>query len=426
MMRQASQTAPSINRFRSGTEFKWPLVQMGDVVTLHYGKGLTEGSRRPGPVPVYGTNGRTGWHDTALASGPTVILGRKGMGNLGVEWCEGPFWVIDTAYYTSFREDVVPRFFYYFANYVGLNHLKDGTSNPSLTRETFSRQWFPLPPIHEQQRIASLCAALDDKVELNRQTSETLEAMAHTVFKSWFVDFDPVLAKVEGRDPCGINAQTAALFPSSFQDSSLGKIPKGWGVGTLNDLVQLSHDTLSPREYANEVFDHYSIPAFDTGRWPTEEAGIQIKSNKAVVPLDAILLSKLNPRFPRVWMPLVGGPRRSIASTEFLILTSKAPMSREYVFCLFNSQTFLDIFESLVTGTSGSHQRVKPEFLLAMQAVVAPLQVIDSFTQLVVPMLAKSSVNLRQSRTLSSLRDTLLPKLISGELRLKEPAKVLS
>lgn len=125
MKPEISRPDRSINRFRADTEFQWPLVEMSEVVTLNYGKALKEDVRRSGAVPVYGTNGRTGWHDTSLGHGPTVILGRKGMGNLGVEWCEGPFWVIDTAYYTSFREDVLPRFFYYFTNYVGLNHLKD-------------------------------------------------------------------------------------------------------------------------------------------------------------------------------------------------------------------------------------------------------------------------------------------------------------
>jgi len=393
---------------------------MGDVVTLHYGKALTEGMRRPGPVPVYGTNGRTGWHDTAFASGPTVILGRKGMGNLGVEWCEGPFWVIDTAYYTSFRDDIVPRFFYYFAHYVGLNHLKDGTSNPSLTRDTFSRQWFPLPPIHEQGRIASLCGGLDDKIELNRRMNETLEVTAQAIFKCWFVDFDPVRAKADGRQPFGMDAETAALFPDSFQDSSLGKIPKAWRAAKVSELVKLNRDTLNPGDYPDEVFDHYSIPAFDESRWPAEESGIQIKSNKTVVPPGAILLSKLNPRIPRIWIPPTNGSRRSVASTEFLVATPELGVSREYIFCLFSSQAFLDVFETLVTGTSGSHQRVKPEFLLRMQAVIPPPQIIDKFTRFVGPLLLKHMADLVESRTLASIRDTLLPKLISGEIRVTE------
>src|SRR3954470_15037394 len=164
----------TVNGFPSSTVWRWPLVEMEEVVSLHYGKALTEGDRRPGEMPVYGTNGRTGWHDTPLE----VILGRKGMGNLGVEWCDEPFWVIDTAYYTRFSSSVLPRFFYYFTSYVGLNHLKDGTSNPSLSRDTFARQWLPLPPIEEQRRIVSTLGAIDDKIDLNRRMNETLEAMA--------------------------------------------------------------------------------------------------------------------------------------------------------------------------------------------------------------------------------------------------------
>lgn len=408
-----------IHKFGPSNKFRWPLVRMSDAVTLHYGKALTETVRRPGPVPVYGTNGRTGWHNRALGNGPTVILGRKGMGNLGVEWCEGPFWVIDTAYYTSFGEGVEPRFFYYFTNYVGLNHLKDGTSNPSLTRDTFSRQIFPLPPIDEQRRIARLLGDLDERIELNRQMSETLEAMARAIFKSWFVDFDPVRAKAEGRQPFGMDAETAALFPDSLQHAGLGQIPRGWRVGKLNEVLSLTRDTVTPSAVRGEEFDHYSIPAFDEGGWPKQESGEQIKSNKFLVPAGAVLLSKLNPRFPRVWMPIVSKTNRSIASTEFLVAVPQKGFSREFVYSLFGSPEFQAGFETLVTGTSGSHQRVKPEFVLAMDTIVPSPQCLDCFSRVAAPFYAKAANGLSESRTLSAIRDALLPKLISGDIRVK-------
>lgn len=294
-----------------------------------------------------------------------------------------------------------------------------GTTVHGIRQSELRRVQLPVPPFKEQRAIAHILGTLDEKIELNRHMNETLEAMARAIFKSWFVDFDPVRAKAERRQPFGMDAETAALFPDSFEDSSLGRIPKGWKGGQVSQLVELTHNTLNPGEYPNEIFAHYSIPAFDESRWPAEEAGIRIKSNKTIVPRGAVLLSKLNPRIPRVWMPPVDTSRRSIASTEFLVATPKGSASREYVFCLFNSQAFLDVFGTLVTGTSGSHQRVRPESLLAIGVAIAPPQVWERFTKLVAPLLSKEAANVAESRTLGTVRNTLLPKLMSGEIRLK-------
>ena len=197
----------------------WPLVPARDLFKLTYGRALTARDRRPGNVPVYGTNGRCGTHDTALFGGPGVILGRKGQGPLGVEWSRGPYWVIDTAYtLTPVREDVELKYAYYLLKFIGLNHLKDGTSNPTLSRETFGAQALPLPSEPCQRAVAHVLGALDDKIELNRRMNETLEAMAGALFKSWFVDFDPVRAKMEGRDT-GLPQDIADLFPDRFVDS---------------------------------------------------------------------------------------------------------------------------------------------------------------------------------------------------------------
>ncbi len=164
------------------------------------------------------------------------------MGPLGVEWCNGPFWVIDTAYYvTKNRRDLDLKYFYYLIKYVGLNHLKDGTSNPSLSRDTFNSQLLPLPTPGEQKLIAGVLGSLDDKIDLNRRMNETLEAMARGLIKSWFVDFDPVRAKMEGRQPVGIDAETAHLFPESFEESLLGLIPSGWRPCSWGDVITLEY-----------------------------------------------------------------------------------------------------------------------------------------------------------------------------------------
>ena len=269
----------------------------------------------------------------------------------------------------------------------------------------------------EKNIIVKTLGSLDDKIELNRRMNETLEGMARALFQSWLVDFDPVRAKLDGRQPVGMDAETAALFPAAFQDSPLGPIPMGWEVGTVNDIAVFSRDSINPGDCPDESFDHYSLPAFDEGRVPKVELGSAIMSNKLVVTAVSILLSKLNPHIPRIWLPALGGVNRAICSTEFIVACAKAGTSREYLYSLFTNTYFSSIYGTLVTGTTGSHQRIKAESVLAMNVVFPPPEIIRAFTNVAQSLFAKMNRNIDQSRTLATLRDTLLPKLLSGELR---------
>ena len=227
--------------FTQSTDWPWPLVRSRNLVSLNYGKALLGGNRNLGAVPVYGTNGRCGWHDDALVEGPTVILGRKGQGPLGVEWCSSGCWVIDTAYYVTPRTSEIDlRYFYYVVKYVGLNHLKDGTSNPGLSRETFGDLLIPVPPIAIQHAIAELLTDLDYKIELNQKTNRSLEAIARAVFKAWFIDFLPVKAKIVGATKFqGMPRFDFERLPAELVDSDMGPVPGGWQVTPLSKLIEL-------------------------------------------------------------------------------------------------------------------------------------------------------------------------------------------
>jgi type I restriction enzyme S subunit len=301
--------------------------------------------------------------------------------------------------------------------------LNVGAVFDSLKCADIPRFELHIPPLEEQRAIAHILGTLDDKIELNRRMNETLEAMARAIFKSWFVDFDPIRAKAEGRQPSGMDATTAALFPDSFQDSPLGKIPKGWGLGKIREFLRLSREAVNPGECPDEVFDHFSIPAFDEGRLPKTEKGAEIKSNKFVVAGGAVLLSRLNPRFPRVWLPSPKSTRRSVCSTEFLVAYPYGSGTTEYLYGLFTSDPFLAEFVTLITGTSSSHQRVKAEFLLEMDSVIPDKHVVNRFSKDARHLLARAAANLEESRTLAAIRDALLPKLISGEVRTKDASE---
>lgn len=276
-----------------------------------------------------------------------------------------------------------------------------------------------LPPIEEQRAIGELSNIIADRLRLLRQINATLEAIAQALFKSWFVDFDPVRAKAEGREPEGMDAATAALFPSEFEESELGVIPKGWRAGTFGEIALQSKGSVSPLNSPEVEYDHYSLPAFDTGLMSARELGEAIKSNKTPVPNGAVLISKLNPHIPRVWFTGKVRPN-AVCSTEFLVWTPVDGVSAEYIFCLAASTPFNASMRQLVTGTSNSHQRVKSEYLTAIAAVVPPREITSAFGTLASPLLQRVLENRSTAQSLFQLRDTLLPRLISGKLRLPE------
>ncbi len=273
-----------------------------------------------------------------------------------------------------------------------------------------------LPPLETQKAIAHILGTLDDKIELNRRMNETLEAMAQALFKSWFVDFDPVKAKMEGRQPEGMDAETAALFPDKLVESELGLIPEGWQVGSLKKVATLETTTVKPFNEPGRTWEHYSIPAFDTDKLPLNETGGEIKSNKYAVPPNCVLASKLNPQFPRVWLPKVQRTESAICSTEFMPFVPKESSDRPFLYELFRSSRMQEVIINKATGSTGSRQRVKPKEIAVLPIVVPTRSVLEAFNLLALPLQDKEALAIESSGHLGKVRDTLLPKLMSGEL----------
>ena len=242
--------------------------------------------------------------------------------------------------------------------------------------------------INEQRAIAHILGTLDDKIELNQRMNETLEAMAR------------------------------ALFESGFENSG------GSRIGTFSEVVQLRRDPENPLDSPDTVFAHFSIPAFDEGQSPVLERGESIKSLKSRVPARAILLSKLNPEIERVWRVDVKAGDRAVCSTEFLVLCPRDPFDRAYVYCLARSPAFRRQIEALVTGTSKSHQRAHADAILKLPVVLPTEDAVTKFQKAASPLLDRALACRRESRTLAELRDSLLPKLISGALRVSRREKI--
>jgi type I restriction enzyme S subunit len=303
-----------------------------------------------------------------------------------------------------------------------ISQMSGTSGRQRVTASSFDYMYIPVPPLPEQKAIAHILGSLDDKIELNRRMNETLEAMARAIFKDWFVDFGPTRAKIEGRAPY-LPEPIWSLFPDAIDP--LSGLPEGWENYRLDQISIYHRQTISPQKFPNEQFELYSLPGFDSGKSPTITQGKHIKSNKTVIPSDSVLLSKLNPEIQRVWLSEPPGKARQICSTEFLVFTPSKSTGKCFLLCLFNSNNFREMLKSMVTGTSKSHQRVSPKSLLSQTVIVGNLEVFSVFEQRTGCYLTLLQKNFVESRILAELRDALLPKLMSGEIRVKDAEKLV-
>jgi type I restriction enzyme S subunit len=294
-------------------------------------------------------------------------------------------------------ESFDPHFVYYLMQgkrreirFIGRN----GTAVPILNKSAFSNLTIMAPEIDEQRRIASILSYLDDKIAVNRRICENLEAQAQALFKHWFVDFAP-------------------FKDAKFVESELGLIPEGWRVGTLGDIAELRKTTIKPQD--NILYTHYSIPAFDNGKKPSIDEGSTIKSNKFGISDSAVLLSKLNPSTKRIWY--TGNvPDNSVSSTEFLPFYSKNKELTPFVYCYLNCDRNYREIANGAKGTTNSHQRIDANSILT-RGLAYSEEAIKKFCdccQYLMELILEAN---QESSRLATLRDTLLPKLMSGEIK---------
>lgn len=277
---------------------EWRPSTWGDEISLEYGKALRDYDTAHGRYRVYGSNGPVGWTAQPLAPGPGVILGRKGAYR-GVQYSRDPFFVIDTAYYVVPKKELDMRWLYYAVKHYKLGEIDDGSPIPSTTRAAVYIQDLEVPPLGEQRAIAHILGTLDDKIELNQRMNETLEAIARALFKSWFVDFDPVRAKMErrwrkGESLPGLPAHLYDLFPDSLEESELGEIPRGWKVESIYDIADVIYGT----PFASSQFNAEGngkplirirdLPGESPGVWTPEvhPKGYVVRSGDIVVGMD--------------------------------------------------------------------------------------------------------------------------------------------
>jgi len=277
----------------------------------------------------------------------------------------------------------------------------------------------PTPPMPLQVEIATTLGALDDRITLLRETNATLEAIAQALFKSWFVDFDPVRAKLEGRAPEGMDEATARLFPDSFEESELGLVPRGWRVGTLADLSDLNPESWSAKNHPDIVAYIDLANAKDNEIASVTDFAFDDAPSRArrVLRTGDTIVGTVRPGNRS--FAFIHEPASNLtASTGFAVLRPSAVKNTEFVYLAATQDSSIEHLAHVADG--GAYPAVRPDVVSGLQCVVPNEQALEAFHLVAAPLLAKVSENQAQAQTLSTLRDTLLPRLISGQLRLPE------
>jgi type I restriction enzyme S subunit len=390
---------------------EWRDLRWGDLAILQYGRAFRSHGTSAGPYRVFGTNGPIGWHDEVLCSHASVVIGRKGAYR-GVHYSPDPFFVIDTAFYLEPKTEIDIRWAYYELRTQDINGMDSGSAIPSTSRDAFYRLPVRVPPLPEQRAIAHILGSLDDKIDLNRRTNETLEAMARALFKSWFVDFDPVRAKAQGRDP-GLPAHLAALFPDRLVESELGEIPEGWEMQSLDEIARFLNG-LALQKYPAQ--DGHSLPvikiaqlrAGNTDGADQASAGLE---PEYIVEDGDVLFSWSGSLECVLW----AGGHGALNQHLFKVTSDKYPKW----LCFMAVHHHLDDFRHIAAGKATTMGHIQRHHLSDAKLAVPPAKLVQEMDAVVSPIMERTWRRSVESRTLAALRDALLPKLISGEVRVE-------
>ncbi|WP_270848106.1 restriction endonuclease subunit S [Ruthenibacterium lactatiformans] len=290
------------------------------------------------------------------------------------------------------KKDVVsPKYLYYFlknsstvAELQLLAETRSGTF-PQITFSEVANLTIPVPSLAVQEVIVQTMQCLEDKITCNEQINDNLEQQAQ------------------------------AIYHERFETVSPNDLPSDWRIVTLGEVATISNKSFNPLKEPEILLEHYSIPAFDEARFPVFELSTSIKSNKFIIDASCFMISKLNPTTKRVWKPycLTGN---AVCSTEFIVYKAKDKTITDFLYSVIDSNSFSDFMCSHVTGSTGSRQRTTPSDTLSYELILPSEDELAEFQSLVSPMYAQIRINAIENDRLKRLRDSLLPKLMSGEI----------
>jgi len=396
----------------------WNEKTLGEVLTPQRGFDLPAQNRKPGKVPIVSSSGITDYHSEVGVAGPGVVTGRYG--TIGqVFLIKEDYWPLNTTLWVKDFHGNDPRFTSYLLRTVDFRSCSDKSSVPGVNRNDLHRIPVLLPPLPEQEAIAHILGTLDDKIELNRRMNATLEAMARALFHSWFVDFAPVRAKLDGRKPAGLDGATAALFPAHFLNSEDGKLPVGWRYIAIEELCAINAWTLGKSDDLDtlEYVEISEVSRGNIANIATYQRGEEPSRARRRLRYGDTVLSTVRPDRGSYFLAL-NPPENRVVSTGFAVLTpTKAPWA--FIHAALTQADFSEHLGQMADG--GAYPAVRPEIIGAWKvAVPDQAGILDAFQNICAPLFEQAEANRSQSRTLATLRDTLLPKLLSGKLRAPE------
>lgn len=286
-------------------------------------------------------------------------------------------------------EKVNPKYVKYYCRSKQYNDwvqsFNTGSTRGNINAQTFGNMEIPLPDRKQQDYLVSILEPIDEKIKINKQINDNLEQQAQ------------------------------AIYHEHFETVSPNDLPSDWRIVTLGEVATISNKSFNPLKEPEILLEHYSIPAFDEVRFPVFELSTSIKSNKFIIDASCFMISKLNPTTKRVWKPycLTGN---AVCSTEFIVYKAKDKTITDFLYSVIDSNSFSDFMCSHVTGSTGSRQRTTPSDTLSYELILPSEDELAEFQSLVSPMYAQIRINAIENDRLKRLRDSLLPKLMSGEI----------
>jgi type I restriction enzyme S subunit len=422
---------------------EWPTKELGSLVDEN--RGISYGIVQPGSpvevgIPIVRVNNiRNGRIDTsdmmkvdpAIAARfkRTVLMGGELLltlvGTVGESAVVPPEF---TGWNTARAVAVIPvkkdpgsQWVYLCLRTAEVQHLMKTwcttTVQATLNLRDVSRIPIVLPPEDEREAIAALLGSLDDKIELNRQMNKMLEDLASTVFKAWFIDFAPIKAKVAGAKSFpSMSQEVFDSLPDTLIDSALGDVPMGWEVLPLPDVIEVNPARSLRKGEVAPYLDMSNMPTANhaPNEWIQREAGSGMRFNNGDT-----LVARITPCLENgktAYVDFLADGQVGWGSTEYIVLRPKPPLPLTFGYCLARSEGFREFAIQRMTGSSG-RQRVPAEGLKQFNIAMPPQRVAEAFGSLVEPLFVMAKANMDESRTLAALRDTLLPRLLSGEVR---------
>lgn len=432
-------------------ENSWKRIPLGKLIALQRGHDLPSQDRIDGQIPIMGSSGLTGWHNISKCAGPGVVIGRSGNSMGVVSYSEEDFWPLNTCLYVTNFKGNDERYIYYMLQQIDFDQFNSGSAQKSLNRNAiYPFEVNATTDTNEQKRIGKILANFENKITLNRQINQTLEEMAQALFKSWFVDFDPVvdnaldagffeqdlefsdelLSRAEARkavresiDFKRLPEEIRQLFPAAFEgysESSIGLggwVPEGWTIKCVSEVISINPKVSLAK---NSIVKFVDMKALPTTGYSIEEVIEKPFTGGMKFKQDDVLLARITPCLQNGKTGIVdflSDNEAGFGSTEFIILRGNKNIHYSYIACLARHEKFRQHVMQSMVGSSG-RQRVQNGCFDNYQIAVPSIEVMNSFASLVLPSFKKLKQNTSESISLTRLRDTLLPKLISGEFRL--------